>query len=749
MELTRPLEQEQEQAYVQQVHALILAQLSDSLQAVDRFAHQLVAYNREMWKETGVLNGELDQAVTMQDYFTSYRTLATQADQEKKRAALLEQMEKSPFFGRFDFREQGELAESFYVGIGSLTDEDSGQMLVCDWRAPICSLFYEHTPGPASYPVGDNTIRGEMLLKRQYMIDHDKLEGMFDADEHIDDEVLQQVLSHNTSEHMHTIVSTIQREQNRIIRSDEHTFTLVLGAAGSGKTSVALHRIAYILYRNRTSRMEMKDLLIFSPNEVFMDYISGVLPELGEGAMQQTTFQEYIRPLIPGWRLEEPWRYLEEQIGLAGMPEAQSRAWAMQLKQTPGFMRYYQRYIQYLQDQLGRFEDVSVEGEKLIDGQEYERLYTTAYGSRPVGVRLAGLRERMHRIVQAKRERMTEQIAQRMRADNDTYRLPERSRLEALKRTAAARAQVERMTLYDAASAFMALFDPRIYSHLSGKALGEKWAAAFSDTLQALRRGVLRYEDAPIYACFVMETQQPRADSRIKHIVVDECQDYTPFHWRLLARRFPGAGVTALGDVHQLIGGSRPESTLPLLPRLFARIKDFQRYELQVCYRSTSTLTDFTRQMLPEGARVTSVDREGDKPLLIQVADEAARVQATADFIERSLEAGYGQIAVLTRTVAESRAAHRALSPRVSVQLLTPEDSALPLGPVIVPACLAKGLEFDAVMVYDAGKRMDGMELLLYTLCTRALHSLALCAGPEGFASVIAGMDPSTYRTEA
>lgn len=747
MELTRPLEREQEQAYVRQVHALVCAQLSDSQQAVDRFAHQLRAYNREMWKEAGMLTGELDQAVTMQDYFTAYRTLAAQADQEKKRAVLLEQMERNPFFGRFDFRERGEAAESFYVGIGSLTQEDTGEMLVCDWRAPICSLFYEHTPGPASYPVGENTITGEMLLKRQYMIDHDKLEGMFDADEHIDDEVLQQVLSHNTSEHMHTIVSTIQKEQNRIIRSDEHTFTLVLGAAGSGKTSVALHRIAYILYRNRTSRMEMKDLLIFSPNEVFMDYVSGVLPELGEGAMQQTTFQEYIRPLAPGWRLEEPWRYLEEQIGLAGMPEAQHRAWAMQLKQTPGFMRYYQRYIGYLEQRLGKFEDVSVEGEKLIDGQEYERLYSTAYGSRPVGVRLTGLRERMYRIVQAKRERMTEQIARRMKADNDTYRLPERSRLEALKRTADARAQVARMTLYDPAQAFAAMFDPRVYQALSGKELSAKWAAAFEDTARALGRGVLRYEDAPIYACFVMESQQPRADSRIKHIVVDECQDYTPFHWRFLARRFPGAGVTALGDVHQLIGGSRPESTLPLLPRIFAKIQDFRRYELNVCYRSTSTLTDFTRQMLPEGAQVASVDREGDKPRLVQVADETARARAAAAFIARSAETGYGQIAILTRTVAEARAAHRALSPLVQVQLLTPEDSALPLGPVIVPACLAKGLEFDAVMVYDAGKRMDGMELLLYTLCTRALHSLTLCAGPEGFASVIAGMNPDTYET--
>ncbi len=212
-------------------------------------------------------------------------------DQQLKR---IHQLKASPYFGRIDFIENGEeQAERIYIGLASCMDEKEEQFLIYDWRAPISSMYYNYSPGKADYEVPGETIEGEMVLKRQFIIKNGALKAMFNTDMTIGDEMLQEVLSHQSDTQMKNIVSTIQKEQNQIIRNEKSKFLIVQGAAGSGKTSAALQRVAYLLYRHR-GVIDAGQIVLFSPNFLFNSYVSSVLPELGEENMEQATFQEYI-----------------------------------------------------------------------------------------------------------------------------------------------------------------------------------------------------------------------------------------------------------------------------------------------------------------------------------------------------------------------------------------------------------------------------------------------------------------------
>lgn len=304
---------EREEARLEAVLARVEQEIEEAGRAAGGRKEQLVGGKRELWD---------DLVYDTDDWFEASVQLTQQAQElaqharsyrlAQGRSEQLERLKSSPYFARFDFRESGAASvEPIYIGTTSLADDDTHEVIVYDWRSPIAGMYYDYSPGPASYEAPDGVVSGEMTLKRQFVIRGGKLLSVFDTGIAIGDEMLQRMLGAHADAKMTSIVTTIQREQNRIIRETKRRFVFVQGAAGSGKTSAALQRVAYLLYRYR-SVWEPEQLVLFSPNDVFNDYVSNVLPELGEEAIPQTTFFDYVERRLRHVRdVEHPYDQLE------------------------------------------------------------------------------------------------------------------------------------------------------------------------------------------------------------------------------------------------------------------------------------------------------------------------------------------------------------------------------------------------------------------------------------------------------
>lgn len=261
---------------------------------------QVAATRRTLWQEGARAPTDFEDQVELVGQITELNREEMQHALYRRMVDRFERLMRSPYFARVDFRAQGENdPEAIYIGTSSLVDRESGEHWVYDWRAPISGMYYDYELGEAGYPCEDGRIEGEITLKRQYRIVDGKLVYLFDSGLKIDDEILQEMLSKHVDDRMRTIITSIQREQNRVIRDEHHRILFVQGPAGSGKTSIALHRVAYLLYRHRHT-LAADNMIIFSPNRIFSDYIGEVLPELGEENVHQTTFDEYASERLGG-----------------------------------------------------------------------------------------------------------------------------------------------------------------------------------------------------------------------------------------------------------------------------------------------------------------------------------------------------------------------------------------------------------------------------------------------------------------
>jgi DNA helicase-2/ATP-dependent DNA helicase PcrA len=337
---------------------------------------EVVGIRRQFWDDVTV-NLDSDESV-----LETYASMKQQAEvlsgreqahrQMAKQLAVLRKLKLSPYFGRVDFAEAelGGLAERIYLGIASFVSDDGIDYLIYDWRAPISSLYYDYEPGPAKYGTPSGTIDGEMKLKRQYVYRGGRLMSMFDSGVTIGDELLMEALGRQSDSHMRSIVATIQREQNRIIRNESAKLLVVTGPAGSGKTSAALQRVAYLLYRNRDS-LKADQIVLFSPNPMFNSYVSTVLPELGEENMQQTTYQEYLEYRLDGaFELEDPFEQTEAMLAGGERDEESSvRGAGIRCKAGVGFLMLLDAYVVWLKGEGLRFANVEFQGETVADAE--------------------------------------------------------------------------------------------------------------------------------------------------------------------------------------------------------------------------------------------------------------------------------------------------------------------------------------------------------------------------------------------
>ncbi|HWR42436.1 HelD family protein [Sporomusa sp.] len=700
-------------------------QIRKSEQNSDNYRDTLQTTLQEYWKTGG--GNSIDEAQLIES-MDRQRALSAHVHHT---ARQLHKMLKSPYFGRIDFSEADYCqAEPIYIGIGSLTNKETGEFLIYDWRAPVSSMFYDYGRGQASYQCPAGTITGIITLKRQYKIVNGQIEYMFDSDLKIDDEILQQLLSKSADDKMHTIVNSIQREQNQIIRDQTHRVLFVEGPAGSGKTSAALHRVAFLLYQDR-DRLTSQNVLILSPNNIFGDYISNVLPEIGEENVVQMTFQDYVALSTAELPLQFEARtaYLEQM--LKPNPN-QKRIANISFKSSNVFSQALIRYLEWLaSDWVNDYPAISVRGETIFRQDEWRHYYTVSFAMMPPALRLEKIRtivqKRMSDLVQAVRKEKVNEITAAGEEVNEKV-IRALARIQARDELKPITDQIEQLTTLDAVSEYKSLFKNDRLFEVTGIAAPKEWEIIKRQTRAYINQGILPYEDIPSFLYFqgILQGFPTKAD--IKHVVIDEAQDYTAFQYKILAQLFPNSSWTIVGDPAQAVQPFLTTASFAEASNIIG-IEKTLLFRLTKSYRSTREIQAFCQALLPDAHEVLSVNRPGPLPVVVRVEQTQELAAAIASTVHSMINQGWRSIGVITKNAAQAMAVYPALESSVKSSLVIREDDEFYRGVVIIPSYLAKGLEFDAVLVLNADSKNyshDQDRHILYTICTRALHRLFL-----------------------
>lgn len=776
---------EQEQEWLEQVKEKLKLGIANLEPEVGRLKEQATDIRKRFWEEVTV------NTSTQEDFEESFFTITQQdavlSERERSHARKLQQWKNmkrllpSPYFGRIDFHEDGQSAEEqVYIGVSSFVDIDGLSFVVYDWRTPIASLYYDYPPGKAAFDTPGGRISGTMSLKRQYQIRNGQLQHLFDANVTIGDELLQQVLGKGADAQMKSIVATIQAEQNAIIRNDNSQMLIVQGAAGSGKTSAALQRVAYLLYKHR-ERLSADQIVLFSPNPMFNSYVSTVLPELGEENMQQTTFQEYLENwLSPEFRLEDPFDQIEYVLTGEQDRGYGSRLQAVEYKASETFLRALQGYSQWLKQEGMLFNDICFRDRVLISGEQIKtRLYSYDPSIRlPNRVTLVQkwLLEELSRLQKEEqgaswvqeemnyldneqyakvygmlhREkgvfdfaekylRLQEMLVHKRELDESDFDYAEREeellgQMIVKEQFRPLRRGIKRFTFIDMSGLYCQLFtDERAYREMTGEAeVPELWPEICAQTKGKLRVQELFYEDATPYLYLKELIEGVRTNTQVRHIFVDEGQDYSMFQYEFLKKLFPRARMTVLGDFGQAIftqATNLSDESSPLV-QLYGEAETTQ-YQLVRSYRSTFEIVEFTKPLLPGGEAIVPFERRGRKPVLTKLESHEMKAERIVKDIATLQAEGYTSIAVITKTAAESIEAYKTLTAggAAELRLITKNTPTFEKGVQVIPAYLAKGVEFDAVLIYDASPQTyhrENERKLFYTACTRAMHVLQL-----------------------
>lgn len=767
-------EWQEEQQRVDQVVQEIDQQMESLEQQVGEVRADIVDIRKNFWDDVKLNFSDAGEM------YETYRSMKQQADvlsehERNHRLAQtqlkkLQRLRRSPYFGRIDFAEESESsAEQIYLGIGTVLDEEQENFLVYDWRAPVSSLYYDYGPGPAEYETPGGTVVGRIDLKRQYVIRDAEIVSLFDTGVTIGDELLQEVLGKHGDAQMKSIVATIQREQNQIIRDERSKMLVVQGAAGSGKTSAALQRVAYLLYRYRET-LSAQQIVLFSPNPMFNSYVSTVLPELGEENMQQTTFQEYLeRRLGKMFQVEDPFEQMEYTLTAMNEPGYEARVEGIKYKASTRFMIAMEEYLDRLAQGGLIFRAIKFRGEVLIPRERIKELF---YGIDDISVfphRMRALADLLLEELNVKAEEMrnepwVEEEAELM--DKEQYQRAH-NRLRKEKRYSEnsfddfAReldvlgemvVQKYFKPLRRGINQLRFLNLPAVYRQffLQQKKAGETahWEEMCAQTVERLEQGKLAYEDATPFLYLKERIEGFQTNTQVRHVFVDEAQDYTEFQFAFLRRLFPHAKMTVLGDLNQSIfvhaqGGDRFDA----LSELFEE-GETKRIVLRRSYRSTREIIEFASGLIEGGDEIEPFNRHGSKPTLTQAADETDLAAKVAARIRALQEAGHQTVAVICKTAEESQAAYERLKGAVDVRLIGMETGGFEAGVIVIPSYLAKGMEFDAVILYNTSQERYGRESerkLFYTACTRAMHELHLFT-VGAVSEFLAGVEPGSYE---
>lgn len=711
---------------------------------------------QHFWEDVTVNMDEPDDVIETHTSLRQQAELLAERErsysQIQRELETLTRLKNSPYFGKIVFLEEGEKqADSIHIGIASFMDQKEENFFIYDWRAPISSLYYDYPPGPARYITPSGSINGELEVKRQFIIRSGQITGMFDTGVTIGDELLQAVLGNNADTQMKSIVATIQKEQNQIIRNERSQIVVVQGVAGSGKTSAALQRVAYLLYRYRES-LSSENIMLFSPNPLFNSYVSTVLPELGEENMQQSTFQEYLdHRLGSEFDLEDPFSQMEYLLSGGDEKDYQTRLDSIQLKASLEFKAMIDFYAQILVKEGLVFRDIRFRKKVVVSK---EKIYAYFYQldqqiSIPNRIQLVkqwlNKELRKQSKIEQKKQWVEEEIqfldkedflvAYQKLEGKGRYSEESFDDFEREERVLAEMLVKEKMKpLFNRVKKLRFIDMNAIYQQFFRKNhehTPENWNAIARMTIKYLQNKKIAYEDATPFVYLQDLLKGRSSNTLIRHIFIDEAQDYTPFQFAFIKQLFPYSKMTLLGDVNQAIF-SAATGSLTALRNSFEKSDTVETYVLTRTYRSTKPISEFTSSLMVDGHNIVPFNREGNKPTVMISSHQEELHTHLIKQVNTFLKDGHQTVAIICKTAQESKVAFDSLKSNLPIRLIEKGTISYETGAVVIPSYLAKGIEFDAVIIYDSSQyNRESERKLFYTACTRAMHELHIASIQE------------------
>lgn len=667
---------------------------------------------------------------------------------------------QKPYFARIDFQETGSnKPEKLYIGKVSLSREEDGRLLIVDWRAPISNLYYEGRLGDASYTCPDGDIPGKLSLKRQLLIEQGDLKQIFDIDITTNDELLQTCLGANADNRLKDIVSTIQEEQNKIVRADMWKPLIVQGAAGSGKTTIALHRIAYLVYTFEKT-FEPENFMIIAPNRLFLNYISEVLPELGVDRVKQTTFRDFAMDILrKRFKIrdenEKLVRFSESSRDAAKKLEDERFKACSRLKCSMEFKRMIDQYLEIVEKKYIPEKNFTIGTRIVYTYEQINRLFIEEYQRWPFAMRVNEIKKHLNRGVELKVQQVKEDIQQKAydflqkikrsnKSEGEKKNLIERlyqkreetiNELEEKSKRAVREyvGQIEKVNPFEYYKDFIDSL-PEVFSESNEYHSLLPFIREYSMSL--FSKGFIELEDlAPMiylkYRIHGMDEKIP-----VRHIIIDEAQDFSAFQIYVLVKIIKDSSFTILGDLCQGIHSYRGvRSWEDIRENVFAE-KDCTILTLEKSYRTTVEIMEAANLVIDHLkdknlAKGHPVIRHGEKVKLIRKDNFQSIATETAGIIRNETGKQFRSAAVICKTLDECRRMYEILKKDIpDINVITGKESEYKSGIVILPSYLSKGLEFDIVVISNVSSTHyteDELDIkLLYVSMTRPLHKLFL-----------------------
>lgn len=666
-------EEKKEKQYLARFLTKVDERLAEINQGIELKKEEIDYMNRHM--EDHKRDMDHLEKNAMRETIHNYSLQGSHSVENKKR---LHRLKDTAYFGRIDFKpENAAGAKNIYVGVHNFQEPGSGNNLVYDWRAPISSLFYDYELGEAQYHTGTEWKPGIINRKRQFRIRKGHMEYMLDTDLTIHDDVLQKELQQASSAKMKNIVATIQKEQNAIIRNEEARHLIIQGVAGSGKTSIALHRIAFLLYRFKNT-ISSDDILIISPNKVFASYISNVLPELGEETVAETSMEDIANELL---EYQVKFQSFFDQVTELLEKNDPKLIERIQFKSSPELIKKMDAYLNHLENDGFKITDITVKGKPVpawFIRESFEKF------------RRMPVLKRFNAVVQ--------EIV------DNVFRFYQ---VEVTNK--------DRTDLHSTIRKMFPSYNPRVLY----KAFYQ-WLER-PDLLKLKKGSTFEWSDVYALLYLKIKLEGIKPNHKVKHLVIDEMQDYSAVQYKVLSMLYP-CKKTILGDINQAVNPFS-SSNLASIENVFG---DATSMTMLKSYRSTYQITEFTKS-ISKKAEVEAMERHGDTPSIKACKSAAMEIEHIQALIGDFDKSEHHSLGIICKTQKQADALHEKLGNANRIHLLNGLSVAFGSGIVITTAHLAKGLEFDRVIVpHVTAKNYHTApdRQMLYVACTRAMHQL-------------------------
>ena len=640
------------------------------------------------------------------EYFDHERYVKEQAfttiDKKLKELTILKE---SPYFGRVTFNDlEFDQKDTLYVGRFGVTPEGSYEPVIVDWRAPVASLFYHGSLGEASYTSPDGPIKCDIEGRRQIIVKKGELKGVFDSAIDVKDDILQMVLSNNSSDKLKDVIMTIQQEQDEIIRKERTSNIVVNGVAGSGKTTIALHRVAYLLYNYRK---ELEDkVLILGPNGIFMEYISQVLPSLGEVGVKQETFASFaLKEMDSELYIMSFDKYLEKILS-----EDKEFIEDAKYKNSYEIIKDLDNLVKEMDKDYFHVEDVKYFGDLVISKEEIEEMFNKHYEYMPLFRRSEKIKRIILSKIKDKRDEKVWELNEELRKEKEKLTpeelLIEENNLEFRRKLRIREIVKEVMDSRAKLDSWISREDVLdIYDRFNGN----KKEYTINDLSPIL------------YLAIKLEGKKATKDYR--HVVIDEAQDYSPLQFKVVRELTGTKYFTVVGDVNQRLIKYSDLAPMMELGKIFDDVNP-EIYNLNKSYRSTYEIMEYANKYLDED-RIIPIVRHGKPVEEIEFHNNEELSESIIESLKEFSNEGLESIAIITRDKEELEKVYNLISNKVHLVKFDNEDVLYKGGNVIIPSYFAKGLEFDGVIIVDNGSSKDENEdLIKYIMSTRALHRL-------------------------